>query len=242
MDSAASPDAAKAAAACLNVVRMTLLPRNPSDSLGKLVCSCGAPIAPCSSRIPRGRKRKGRKSCGPGRFTGPRGNFSNDQVTEVIFAGLFHSLTTGVKTAARSRRRGRAGDGVAAASCSRSAPTFSTTSSPATSAASTPASTRHQIQRRSRRSLPRFVPLSYDCRGVPVLAEVGDVSRMRQHVSGSLKRHRHTQTSPSAQRGPMSNRDDQNYTGQAATDPGGSHHDGRYADGLGLRVRGARHA
>src|SRR5262245_13986807 len=30
--------------------------------------------------------------------------------------------------------------------------------------------------------------------------------------------------------------------GQAATDPGGSHHDGRYADGLGLRVRGARHA
>ncbi len=30
--------------------------------------------------------------------------------------------------------------------------------------------------------------------------------------------------------------------GQAATGPGGSHHDGRYADGPGLRVRGARHA
>jgi hypothetical protein len=62
-------------------------------------------------------------------------------------------------------------------------------------------------------SLRHFVPLSYDCRGLPALAEVGDVSRMRQRVSDSLKRRRHTQASPSAQRGAMSNRDDQNYTG-----------------------------
>jgi Resolvase, N terminal domain len=39
-------------------------------------------------------------------------------------------------------------------------------------------------------------------RAAHALAEVGDVSRMRQHVSDSLKRRRHTQTSPSAQRGP----------------------------------------
>jgi hypothetical protein len=76
-----------------------------------------------------------------------------------------------------------------------------------------PGFTRCRIQRRSRRSLRHFVPLSYDRRGLPALAEVGDVSRMRRHVSDSLKRRRHTQTSPSAQRGPMSNRDSQNHTG-----------------------------
>jgi hypothetical protein len=43
---------------------------------------------------------------------------------------------------------------------------------------------------------PRFVSLSCDCRGVPALAGAGGVSRMRQHVSGSLNR-RHNCTGPS---------------------------------------------
>jgi hypothetical protein len=76
-----------------------------------------------------------------------------------------------------------------------------------------PGFTRCRIQLPSRPCLRHFVSLSYGCRGLPALAEVGDVSRMRQHVSDSLKRRRHTQTSPSAQRGPMSNRDSQNHTG-----------------------------
>jgi hypothetical protein len=85
----------------------------------------------------------------------------------------------------------------APSSCSRSAPTPSTTSSPDDFSHWYPSFTRCRIQRRARRSLSHFVPLSYDCRGVPASADVGDVSRMRQHVSDSLKRHRHTQTSPS---------------------------------------------
>ena len=59
-----------------------------------------------------------------------------------------------------------------------------------------PGFTRCRIQLPSRRSLRHFVPLSYDCRGLPALAEVGDVSRMRQRVSDSLKRRRHTQRHP----------------------------------------------